>query len=96
MGNIQTRDEKLHFYYDLHSSLHYILSGLYNCLTKLLNIVILRQDKRVVNTQLPKKSELRMGGNLIQGARPIVEYRKHWEELIRTNDKLKIFKISSE
>ena len=63
-----------------------VLKGLFLLLSKVLNIIILRQDKRVVITQLPKKSELRMNENLIQGDRPIVEYRRHRDELIRNNN----------
>jgi len=40
------------------------------------NRVILHQDRRVVLTQLPKKSALSMGETLVQGDRPIIEYRK--------------------
>ncbi len=45
------------------------------------NRKILHQDKRVVETQIPKKSELRMGENLIPGDAPILEYRKKREAL---------------
>ncbi|MFN4190624.1 MAG: Rieske 2Fe-2S domain-containing protein [Pseudothermotoga sp.] len=45
------------------------------------NKIVLHQDKRVVETQLPKKSELRMNENLISGDAPIIEYRKRREEL---------------
>lgn len=64
-----------------------LLRGLVNFLSKITNIVILRQDKRVVRTQLPKKSELRMNENLIIGDRPIIEYRKHRQELIDNNSR---------
>lgn len=46
-----------------------------------MNRVILHQDRRVVLTQLPIKSELSMGENLIQGDLPIIEYRKRREFL---------------
>ena len=39
------------------------------------NKVIERQDKRIVETQLPKKSGLKIGENLAQADLPIVEYR---------------------
>lgn len=45
------------------------------------NKKVLHQDKRVVETQVPKKSELKMGENLIPGDAPILEYRKKREEL---------------
>lgn len=48
---------------------------------KIMNRIILHQDRRVVTTQLPKKSELSMGENLIQGDLPIIEFRRKREEL---------------
>lgn len=45
------------------------------------NKFILHQDRRVVLKQLPIKSELLMGENLIQGDLPIIEYRKRRELL---------------
>jgi len=59
------------------------LKQMVNYFMKLSNIVILRQDKRVVVTQLPKKTDTKMDERLIMGDKPIVEYRKHREELIR-------------
>ncbi len=59
-----------------------ILRGLFNYIGKISSIVILRQDKRVVETQLPKKSEFKMNERLIMGDKPIIEYRKHRHELI--------------
>jgi phenylpropionate dioxygenase-like ring-hydroxylating dioxygenase large terminal subunit len=46
------------------------------------SMVIVRQDKQVVESQIPDKSQLRMDEKLIQGDRPIVEYRKRRQELI--------------
>ena len=40
------------------------------------NKYILHQDRSVVLTQTPKKTELRMDENLVQGDAPIIEYRK--------------------
>lgn len=45
------------------------------------NRIVERQDKRVVETQLPKKTGLRIGENLVQADKPIIEYRKRREEL---------------
>jgi phenylpropionate dioxygenase-like ring-hydroxylating dioxygenase large terminal subunit len=64
-----------------------LLKELFNFLGKISNIVILRQDKRVVITQLPKKSTLKMNERLIMGDKPIIEYRKHRQELIDSNQK---------
>ena len=50
-------------------------------LSNIFNRVVLHQDREVVLTQLPKRSELRMGENLIPGDRPIVEFRKRRDEL---------------
>jgi len=64
-----------------------LLKGLMNYIGKVSSIIILRQDKRVVMTQLPKKSNLRMDEQLIAGDMPIIEYRKHRHELIAMNQK---------
>ncbi|NHJ49555.1 MAG: aromatic ring-hydroxylating dioxygenase subunit alpha [Asgard group archaeon] len=48
---------------------------------------ILAQDKRVVITQLPKKSDYKMDENLIQGDKPIIEYRKKRDELLKLQAK---------
>jgi phenylpropionate dioxygenase-like ring-hydroxylating dioxygenase large terminal subunit len=59
-----------------------LLKELFNYIGKVFSVIILRQDKRVVTTQLPKKSGLRMDERLIMGDKPIIEYRKHRQELI--------------
>jgi len=43
---------------------------------------VAHQDRPVVVTQEPKPSGLRIGEKLIQGGRPIVEYRRRREALI--------------
>ena len=62
-----------------------ILRELMNWAGKISSIVILRQDKRVVVTQLPGKSSPRMDERLIMGDKPIIVYRKHRQELIDAN-----------
>ena len=57
-----------------------ILRELMNWIGKLSSIIILNQDKRVVATQLPKKSAYKMDERLIMGDKPIIEYRKHRQE----------------
>ena len=47
-----------------------------NGMSNISNKYILHQDRRVVLTQIPKKTDLKMGENLIQGDAPIIEYRK--------------------
>lgn len=48
---------------------------------KYANIIIEKQDKRVVETQKPKKSELKMNENLLQADMAIIQYRKRREAL---------------
>lgn len=60
-----------------------ILKGLVNWIGKKSSIKILHQDRRVVITQQPIKTELQMGEKLIQGDNPIVFYRKRRHELIK-------------
>ena len=45
------------------------------------NKVIERQDKRIVETQMPKASSLYMGENLVAADMPIMEYRQKREKL---------------
>ncbi len=47
--------------------------------------IILNQDKRVVETQLPLRSENGMNERLIMGDKPIVEYRKYRDTLKRNS-----------
>jgi len=58
-----------------------VLKQIFNFFGKLSSIVILRQDKRVVLTQLPKSTNYKMDEQLITGDLPIIEYRKFREEL---------------
>lgn len=62
-----------------------ILKDLMNYIGKIYSIIILRQDKRVVITQIPKKSGLKVNERLIMGDKPIIEYRKHRQELLEGN-----------
>jgi hypothetical protein len=58
------------------------LKGLVHSVGKLANRVIARQDKWVVETQRPKRSDLRIGETLVSGDGPIIEYRRRRRELI--------------
>ena len=58
-----------------------ILAQVVNWLSMPLNLHILHQDRRVVETQTPQASALRMGEFLIPGDYPIVEYRRRRAEL---------------
>ncbi len=62
-----------------------LLKWIMNYLGKISSIIILKQDKKVVITQLPKKVELKIDEHLIIGDKPIIEYRKHRQELIESN-----------
>jgi hypothetical protein len=46
------------------------------------NLIIAHQDRRVVETQVPKASGLRIGEKLAQGDHPIVAYRRRRQELM--------------
>ena len=59
-----------------------LLRELFNWLSMPFNLLIAHQDRRVVVTQRPKPSGLKIGEKLIQGDRPIVEYRRRRQELI--------------
>ena len=63
-----------------------LLKGLVNYLGKRFSIVILHQDRRVVITQQPIKTRLKMGENLIQGDNPVITYRSRREELLKENN----------
>ena len=58
-----------------------VLRELFNLVSMPGNRVILNQDKRVVLTQVPKRSDLRMGEKLIPGDGPIIAYRRRRSEL---------------
>jgi phenylpropionate dioxygenase-like ring-hydroxylating dioxygenase large terminal subunit len=58
-----------------------LLKGLLGWLSGLMNLVIAHQDRRVVNTQLPKGDGTGSGETLIQGDFPIMEFRKKRLEL---------------
>ncbi len=63
-----------------------ILKSMVNWLSNRFNIVILHQDRNVVLTQQPIKTQLKMGEQLIQGDNPIIYYRKRREELKSKNN----------
>jgi len=59
-----------------------VLRDVFTALAMPFNRFVAHQDRRVVQTQRPKPSALVMGEKLIQGDRPIVEYRRRRKELI--------------
>ncbi len=73
-----------------------LLSHLINAIGMFFSKTILRQDKRVVITQQPKKSSYKMGENLIQGDLPIVLYRRRRQELIDLNPRNDSSRVSDQ
>ena len=63
-----------------------LLRYLFNRLATPSNLIIAHQDRRVVVTQQPKASGLRIGEELIQADMPIVEYRKKRDQLKQQNN----------
>lgn len=57
------------------------LRKVFDYLARPSNMVVLRQDKRVVLTQRPIKTDLRMGEKLVQGDGPIIAFRRKRAEL---------------
>ncbi|MBV1756447.1 MAG: aromatic ring-hydroxylating dioxygenase subunit alpha [Dethiosulfatibacter sp.] len=78
-------DENTHIYLRFYQSFIHTpgLKQIVNWLSTTMNKIILHQDRRVVLTQLPIKSELTMGENLVQGDLPIIEFRKRRDLLKR-------------
>jgi len=60
-----------------------VLRDIVNRLAMPFNTLVAHQDRRVVETELPKRTSLKMGEKLVQADRPIVEYRKRRQELIQ-------------
>jgi phenylpropionate dioxygenase-like ring-hydroxylating dioxygenase large terminal subunit len=58
-----------------------LLKGLIGWLSGRMNLLIAHQDRRVVNTQIPKGDGTSSGETLIQGDFPIMEFRKKRIEL---------------
>ncbi|MGQ9517957.1 MAG: Rieske 2Fe-2S domain-containing protein [Anaerolineae bacterium] len=63
-----------------------ILGNLVARLAMPFNVLVAHQDRRVVQTQQPKPSALRTDERLIQGDRPIVEYRRRRAALLENED----------
>lgn len=57
------------------------LKGLIYALACRFNLIVAHQDRRVVNTQIPKGDGIGKGERLIQGDYPIMEFRKRRMEL---------------
>jgi len=63
-----------------------LLRALVNWMSMYLNRIIAHQDRRVVVTQDPKPSGLKIGENLIQADHPIVAYRQRRHELLQKGE----------
>jgi len=63
-----------------------VLRQIVNWFGSLANLIIERQDKRVVQTQQPKRSGLHTGEQLIAGDGPVIVYRRKREELLQQNN----------
>ncbi|MCH4887992.1 aromatic ring-hydroxylating dioxygenase subunit alpha [Acidaminobacter sp. JC074] len=63
-----------------------LLSVLVNELAMIFNRKVLHQDRRVVLSQVPKKSMLKMSDILIQGDLPILTYRKRRDQLLKLGE----------
>ncbi len=59
-----------------------VLRRLFDLMSLWGSFIIERQDRRVVITQRPKRSDLKIGEKLIQGDGPVIEYRRRRSELI--------------
>lgn len=58
---------------------------IFNLIGAVGNLIIEKQDKRVVVTQRPKRTSLRMGEKLITGDGPIIEYRRRRDAIIEVS-----------
>jgi phenylpropionate dioxygenase-like ring-hydroxylating dioxygenase large terminal subunit len=58
-----------------------LLRNIYFFLTYIFNLIVLHQDRRVVETHQPMATQLKMDENLIAGDYPVILYRKMREEL---------------
>ena len=63
-----------------------ILKSIFNWVANKFNLKILHQDRKVVLTQQPIKTQLKMGEQLIQGDNPIIYYRRRREELLSNSN----------
>jgi phenylpropionate dioxygenase-like ring-hydroxylating dioxygenase large terminal subunit len=59
-----------------------VLRDLVNWLSLPFNLIVAHQDRRVVQTQAPKRTALKMGEHLIVGDNPVVAYRTRRQRLL--------------
>ena len=63
-----------------------IIKSIFNWFANKFNLIILHQDREVVLTQQPVKTQLKMGEQLFQGDNPIIYYRRRREELLSNSN----------
>ena len=63
-----------------------VLRHLINAFGNFFDKIILHQDRRVVETQVPKRSGIKIGENLFPADGPIILYRRLREKLIEENN----------
>ncbi len=59
-----------------------VLRQITDSINKSFSLKVAHQDRKVVETQLPKPSGMKIGENLFQGDNPIIAYRKRRNELM--------------
>ncbi len=67
-----------------------VFKNLINFIMMKYNLVILNQDKNVVHTQIPKKSDLKMGEQLVTGDLPIIRYRQTRQQMLEKENQNQI------
>lgn len=88
---IPVDDENMVFMLRLYNHVTKIkpIDHLVGFLGKRANLIIAHQDRRVVETQRPKRSKLKMGETLLRADKPLIEYRKRRERLISLGEEEK-------
>jgi phenylpropionate dioxygenase-like ring-hydroxylating dioxygenase large terminal subunit len=59
-----------------------VVRTLFGALMSRFNLKVAHEDRRIVETQVPKVTGLKIGENLFQGDKPIIEYRRRRQELM--------------
>jgi phenylpropionate dioxygenase-like ring-hydroxylating dioxygenase large terminal subunit len=83
---IDAENSKMYFRYYQRILKVPILKELFHFVARIQTRVIEQQDKRIVETQLPKRSDLRIGEKLMPADHPILEYRRKRRKMIEENE----------
>ncbi|MDD3803897.1 MAG: hypothetical protein PHW02_05920 [bacterium] len=62
-----------------------VLKQITDSISMIFSIIVLNQDKRVVATQIPIFTELKMNENLVAGDKPIATYRRMRDKMKNEN-----------